>query len=190
MRKGDSWKQSWKMPFLRTLVMEQKWACLQGFLPEPWMQYSKPAQGSCVWAGSEGPGQFPVLLSLGQAATFGGFCVKCTLWAWLFPYLLTGLSIPSEHPLEGSEFLSVLGVRSLVLLENGTFLLWGWFSTELSLILVLATIITSSTFHLGQLLLCLRMGVTAAFILCCVKAKQAPFSSEEPSSQLATQLPS
>lgn len=144
MRKGDSWKQSWKMPFLRTLVMEQKWACLQGFLPEPWMQYSKTAQGSCVWAGSEGPGQFPVLLSLGLAATFGGFCVKCTLWAWLFPYLLTGLSIPSEHPLEGSEFLSVLGVRSLVLLENGTFLLWGWFSTELSLILVLATIITSS----------------------------------------------
>lgn len=105
--------------------------------------------------------------------------------------MLTGLSIPSEHPLEGSAFSSVLGVRSLVLLENGTFLLRGWFGTELSLLLLLATIIYILTFRLGQLLLCLRMGKAAVLhpVLC--ESKAGPFSPWRGlSSQLATQLPS
>lgn len=137
MRKGDSWEQSWQMPFLRTLAMEQKWACLQRFLPEPRVQYSKTAQAAASELGLKvRVVSSPLTCHLGQAATFGGFCVKCTLWAWLFPYLLTGLSIPSEHPLEDSDFSSVLGVSHLALLESGAFLLRGWCGIEPSLLLL------------------------------------------------------
>lgn len=147
--------------------MEQKWACLQRFLSEPRVQYSKTTQAAASELGLK-VGAVSSLLTchLGQAATFGGFCVKCTLWAWLFPYLLTGLSVPSEHPLEGSkcsESETPGSAWEWRLSPSGLVWHWAEFAS------FLATIITSSHSILVGVCFVLEWLWRLSFIPYCVR---------------------